>query len=370
MTSSRRRAREQLPTLTIVGAGGLVGSLVVSLLSLRAFSWGEVRLLASHRSAGRSMAVRGRRQPILQVEDGCFEGSDVVVFAAPAEVSLAWAPHALNSGAVVVDGSGAHVSSPDVPVVVPAVNGMSASDPGHRLVAVPGGMTSTLAEALSLIHRQWELDKVVVSTYEPASSMGLTGVDRLWEELQAVVEVQQTLGPVGTRPGDVRAALGSKLGDHPSPFLAPLALNVVPFIGESTPHGASSDEDHLVEELRQVLGLPTLRVSATRVMVPVATGHCASLHVTCHRRMKLNEVRGLFIEAPDLVLVDDPASGDVPTPVDVAGSDPAFVTRIRQNPEYRRELDFFLVGDNVRRGTALALLKVAELLAAREANHP
>lgn len=359
------QARKRPPVLTVVGAGGLVGSLVVSLLTLRAFNWGEVRLLASPRSAGRSLPVRGRRQPILPVEDGCFEGSDVVVFAAPAEVSLAWAPHALNAGAVVVDGSGAHVDNPEVPVIVPAVNGTAAADPGHRLVAVPGGMATTLSEALSLLHQQWELHKVVVSTFEPASLFGTQGVARLWEELQAAVEVHQSQFPLGQRPGDVRTAIGTQLGDA-SPFPAPLALNVIPFLGDLAADGTSSDERLLAEELRRVLGLPKLQISATRSLVPVTTGHCASVHVVCQRRVRLREARELFVEAPELVVVDDAAADDLPTPIDVAGSDPAFVTRLRQDREHRHELDMVLVSDNVRRGTALALLKVAELLALRE----
>lgn len=343
----------------------MVGTLVIPLLPLRQFEWGEVRLFGSARSAGRSVPVRGRRQLIEEITPEGLADADVVVFATPAEVALRWVPVALEAGALVVDGSGAYTDDESVPVIVPPVNGSIATDTSHQLLGVPGGLTTNLSEALAVIHSQWGLEEVVVSTYEPASSMGTAGVNRLKDELMAVVESAPGSGWLGQRPGDVRSAVGSQLGDIASPFVAPLALNVVPFMGEPAPGGASSDEDSLMRELPRVLGLPGLALSVTRVLVPVVTGHCASVHVICQKRFAVKKVRQSFIEAPDIVVVDDESFGDVPTPVDVAGSDPVFVGRMRQNPGRRNEMDFFLAGDNVRRGTALALLKVAELAASR-----
>lgn len=353
------------PTLVIVGAGGLVGTLAVSLLSLRQFEWGEVRLLASPRSAGRSMAVRGRRQNIREVRPESFAGADVVVFATPAAAGRRWIPVALDAGALVVDGSGAYGDDEAVPAIVPAVNSSLVTDTDARLLSVPGGLTTNLAEALAVIHSQWGLEQVVVSTYEPATLMGTTGVDRLREELTAVME--EATGPawLGQRPGDVRATVRTALGDEPSPFNAPLALNVIPFAGTQEPDGSPSDEASLLRELPAVLGLPSLAMSITRVLVPVVSGHGASVHVACEQRLTVNKVRQSFVEAPDIVMVDGEHLDDVPTPADVAGTDPAFIGRLRQPPGRPCELDFFLVGDNVRRGTALALLKVAELAATR-----
>lgn len=361
MTTGRQRR----PTLAILGAGGLVGSITVSMLSLRHFHWGEVRLVGSPRSTGRSMPVRGRRQPIEPSSVEVFQGVDVAVFATPAVAAGEWIQIALDAGALVVDGSGATVDDPQVPVLVPSVNAHAAAERRHRLVAVPGGMTSTLSEVLAAIHGQWGLENVVVSTYEPASAAGISGVDRLRDELDAVVADMHTDGWVGQRPGGVRGGLAARLGDHPSPFPAPLALNVIPMVGQPLGGGWSSDELTLQSELQRVLGIRDLTVSATRVLVPVLIGHCASVHTRTQQRAKVARVRQAFVEAPGIVVLDDPASGDFPMPVDVAGVDPVFVGRLRQDPGSENGVSFFLCGDNVRRGTGLALLKVAELMASR-----
>ncbi len=344
-----------------------MGSVTVSLLSVRPFHWGEVRLLGSERSAGRSVPVRGRRQPVLAIDDNAFDGIDIAIFASPADAAEKWIPHAIRAGAKVVDGSGWSVRDPAIPVVVPSLNGDTAFDEAHDLVSVPGGMTSTLSEALAGIHGQWGLEGVIVSTYEPASAFGFAGVDRLREEIHVAGEYQPTEVWAGQRPGAVRAGLADVLGDSSgSPFVAPLALNVIPLVGDPAEAGWSTDEQSLRRELRRVLGIERLPVVATRVLVPVITGHCASIHVSTARQVRLDRAKRFFIEAPDIVVLDDPAAGDVPTPADVAGADPLFVGRIRQDSNNASSLDFFVAGDNIRRATSTGLLKVAELIASMQ----
>jgi aspartate-semialdehyde dehydrogenase len=198
----------------------------------------------------------------------------------------------------------------------------------------------------------------VVASYQAASGAGQVGVDRLYDEM-AVVAGDRTLGTVA---GDVRRSVGDKLGDD-SPFPAPLALNVVPWAGSARDDGWTSEELKVRNESRKILGLPDLKVSATCVRVPVVTTHSIAVHATFSQEVSVQEARQVLVQAPSVVVMDDPANGDFPTPVDVVGADPTFVGRIRQALDFPNTLEMFVCGDNLRKGAALNTAQIAELLA-------
>jgi len=350
------------PTLAVVGATGAVGTVLLALLSERADVWGEIRLVASARSAGRRLRVRGSEVDVLALAPGVFDGVDVAIFDVPDPVSAQWAPVAVARGAVVVDNSGAFRMDPQVPLVVPEVNAAAALAHPRGIVANPNCTTLTMMAALGALHRRWGLRALVVASYQAASGAGQVGVDRLYDEL-AVVGGDRELGQVA---GDVRKAV-AELGPD-SPFPAPLALNVVPWAGSVRDGGWSSEELKVRNESRKILGIPDLPVSATCVRVPVVTTHSLAVHATFAEPVTLPEARSVLAAAPSVVVLDDPAAGVFPTPADAVGTDPTYVGRIRQAIDFPDTLDLFVVGDNLRKGAALNTAEIAELIAAQLAS--
>jgi aspartate-semialdehyde dehydrogenase len=348
------------PTLAVVGATGAVGSVMLQILSTREDVWGEIRLVASARSAGRRLKVRGEELEVVALAPEVFDDVDVAMFDVPDEVSAQWAPVAAERGAVVVDNSGAFRMDPEVPLVVPEVNPAQIRNRPRGIIANPNCTTLTMMDALGCLHAEWGLTELVVASYQAASGAGQPGVDRLYDELDVVAGNRS----LGQRPGDVRSAIEDKLGDAPSPFPAPLALNVVPWAGSLKDGGWSSEELKVRNESRKILGIPDLKVSATCVRVPVVTTHSLAVHASFQREIDVDEARQALVEAPSVVVVDDPASGDYPTPADVVGSDPTFVGRIRQAIDFPNTLDLFVCGDNLRKGAALNTAQIAELVAA------
>jgi aspartate-semialdehyde dehydrogenase len=347
------------PVLAVVGATGAVGSVMLSILSEWAAAgrdpWGDIRLVASPRSAGRRLAVRGEQVPVQALSAAAFDGVDIAMFDVPDEVSAEWAPVAVARGAVVVDNSGAFRMDPQVPLVVPEVNAEQVADRPRGIIANPNCTTMTMMAALGALHRRWRLTELVVASYQAVSGAGAAGPQRLYDEIAAVAG-DRTLGTVA---GDVRKAVPA----GPSPFPAPMALNVVPWAGSLKADGWSSEELKVRNEARKILGIPGLRVSATCVRVPVVTTHALAVHATFAAPLSAAEARAELDRAPSVVVLDDPAAGIFPTPSDVVGTDPTYVGRIRQALDFPNTLDLFVVGDNLRKGAALNTAQIAELVA-------
>ncbi|MFZ5846713.1 MAG: aspartate-semialdehyde dehydrogenase [Actinomycetota bacterium] len=346
------------PTLAVVGATGAVGTVMLGILSQREDVWGEIRLLASPRSAGKKLRVRGEEVTVQALSEKAFEGVDVAMFDVPDEVSAEWAPIAAAKGAVAVDNSGAFRMDPDVPLVVPEVNPDAVRNRPRGIISNPNCTTLTMMDAIGALHARWSLTSLVVASYQAASGAGQPGVDRLYDELE-VVAGDRSLGTVA---GDVRRAIGDKLGDD-SPFPAPLALNVVPWAGSARDGGWTSEELKVRNESRKILGLPDLKVSATCVRVPVVTTHSLAVHATFEQQVSVEEARQILVQAPSVVVMDDAESGNFPTPADVVGADPTFVGRIRQALDFPNTLEMFVCGDNLRKGAALNTAQIAELIA-------
>jgi aspartate-semialdehyde dehydrogenase len=342
------------PVLAIVGATGAVGTVMRDIVSERADIWGEVRLVASARSAGRMLPVRGEDVAVRALAPEVFDGVDLAMFDVPDEVSAAWAPVAAERGVVVIDKSGAFRMDPQVPLVVPEVNPDAAFDRPRGIIAVPNCTTLSLIVVLGALHRAFGLSELVAASYQAASGAGQAGIDALYDQL-AKVGGNRTLGQ---RRGDVRAEIPDG-----EPFGAPLALNVVPWAGSVRDEGWSSEELKIRNETRKILGMPDLKITSTCVRVPVMVGHSLALHAVFDREVSREEAQRVLSESPGVVLVDDPARGRYPTPADVAGLDPTLVGRLRQNQDNPRALELFVSGDNLRKGAALNAAQIAELLA-------
>ena len=347
------------PTLAVVGATGAVGTVMLDLLSTREDVWGEIRLIASPRSAGRRLTVRGVETEVIALSEDAFDGVDVAMFDVPDEVSAAWVPVAAGRGAVCVDNSGAFRMDPDVPLVVPEVNPADAAARPKGVIANPNCTTLSLIVAVGALHRAFGLEELVVASYQAASGAGQAGIDTLYGQLEKVGGTRS----LGQRAGDVRGVAGD-LG----PFPAPLALNVVPWAGSLKDEGWSSEELKIRNESRKILGLPSLRVNATCVRVPVVTTHSVAVHATFAEPVSRAAVWETLRDAPGIVLNDDPARGEFPTPADVVGTDPTWVGRVRQSLDDPNSIDFFVCGDNLRKGAALNTAQIAELLAAEFTN--
>ena len=343
------------PTLAVVGATGAVGTVMLDLLSTRKDVWGEIRLIASPRSAGRLLSVRGVETEVIALSAEAFDGVDVAMFDVPDEVSAAWVPVAAARGAVCVDNSGAFRMDPEVPLVVPEVNPGAALLRPKGVIANPNCTTLSLIVAVGALHRVFGLEELVVASYQAASGAGQAGIDTLYGQLEKVGGTRT----LGQRAGDVRAAVGD-LG----PFPAPLALNVVPWAGSLKEAGWSSEELKIRNESRKILGLPSLRVNATCVRVPVVTTHSVAVHARFSRQVGRESAWETLRSAPGIVLNDEPERGEYPTPADVVGTDPTWVGRVRESLDDPHAIDFFVCGDNLRKGAALNTAQIAELVAA------
>jgi aspartate-semialdehyde dehydrogenase len=352
MSASPLRSR---PTLAIVGATGAVGTTMCEIVSTGPDIWGEVRPIASARSAGKQITIRGEQVTVQDLTADVFDGVDLAMFDVPDEVSKDWAPVAAERGVIVIDKSGAFRADPQVPLVVPEVNPQAAFSRPKGIISVPNCTTLSMICVIGVLHQAYRLRELFCASYQAASGAGQAGIDSLYDQL-ATVGGNRALGQ---RPGDVRAAVPDA-----GPFGAPLAMNVVPWAGSLRPDGWNSEELKLRNETRKILGLDDIKISATCVRVPVIVGHSLALHAIFDAEVNRDEAAKLLSEAPGVKLVDRPEAGEFPTPIDVAGTDPTLVGRIRVSLDDPHALDLFVSGDNLRKGAALNAAQIAELLVA------
>ncbi|MBE1588799.1 aspartate-semialdehyde dehydrogenase [Nonomuraea angiospora] len=346
------------PTLALIGATGAVGTVMRDIVSSREDIWGEIRLVASPRSAGKVLQVRGEDVVVQALAPEVFDGVDIAIFDVPDEVSAVWVPIAAERGAIVIDKSGTFRMEPDVPLVVPEVNPLDARNRPRNIISTPNCTTLSMMAAMGALHAEFTLTELVVASYQAVSGAGVAGSARLYDEVEALAGDRT----IGQAAGDVRKVLANKLDDD-SPFPAPIAFNVVPWAGSYKDGGWASEELKLRNESRKILGIPDLKLSATCVRVPVITTHSLAVHARFEREITVADAHRVLEAAPTVVLMDDPANGVYPTPLDVVGNDPTYVGRIRQAIDFPNTLDLFVCGDNLRKGAALNAAEIAELVA-------
>jgi len=340
------------PSLAVVGATGAVGTAMLGILSERPDVWGEIRLIASARSAGKKLMCRGEELTVVALTPESFDGIDVAMFDVPDEISKEWAPIAASRGAVVVDNSGAFRMDVDVPLVVPEVNPQEIKNRPRGIISNPNCTTLSMIVTLGALHRDYELKELVVSSYQAASGAGQAGLDILREQIELVA---------GTTAGDAAGDLREIIKDN-GPFPAPLALNVIPWAGSLKADGYSSEELKVRNESRKILGLPNLKVSATCVRVPVLTTHSLTVHAVFAKEPSRKGAQDILRNAAGVKLVDDPENYKFPTPADVVGTDPTWVGRVRKSLDDPMALEMFVCGDNLRKGAALNTAQIAEHL--------
>lgn len=343
-------------TLVVVGATGAVGRAVLQTLGTRSVVWDELRLAASNRHAGEAVSAYGQQLPVQQISPQLFAGADVAIVALPEDAARVAAAMAGDAGVPVVDCSPAFRAEPQVPLVIPELNPAQINNRPRGIVASPSASSTAMLTALGPLHQGWGLESVVVTAMQAVSGRGDAGVERLVAEAESLVGQRS----IGLTPGDVRRLLD--LPDQ-SPFPAPVAANVVPVTSDLDAEGWSLQEARMRREARKVLGLPDLKVAATTVWVPVMTAHSLSVHATFGSEITADQARQALVEGSNSVVVlDDPENEDWPSPVDVAGSEPTFVGRIRSSPDFPRSLEVFVCTDNLRKGAALNMVQIAETI--------
>jgi aspartate-semialdehyde dehydrogenase len=348
-----KKKSSKKPSLAVVGATGAVGTVMLSILSERKDVWGEIRLIASARSAGKKLMCRGEELTVVALSPEAFDGIDVAMFDVPDEVSEQWAPIAVERGAVVVDNSAAFRMDPKVPLVVPEVNPKDAKKRPKGIISNPNCTTLSMIVAMGALNKKFELKELVVASYQAASGAGQPGIDTLREQMSLVAGTN-----AGEVSGDVR-----KLVKDLGAFPAPLALNVIPWAGSLKEDGYTSEELKVRNESRKILGMPKLKVSTTCVRVPVLTTHSLAVHATFKKEVTRKAAQKVLEKAAGVTLLDDPENKKFPTPNDAVGTDATWVGRVRQSLDDKKSIDLFLCGDNLRKGAALNTAQIAELLA-------
>ncbi len=326
--------------VAVVGATGAVGQTTLKILDERKFPVRELRAFASERSAGKSVTFKGEKIRVETVGPEAFKGVDVAFFSAGSAQSRQYAPEAVKAGAVVVDKSSAFRMDPAVPLVVPEINGRAVK--GHRgIVACPNCTTIVTVMPLKPLHDAGRLRRVVATSFQAVSGAGVNGV----EELRS-----QTLA----------WARGEPIA--PKHFLHQIAFNVIPHIDRFADGGYTGEELKLVNEVRKILELPDLAVSPTTVRVPVFTAHSIAVNAETEVKVTRERAREIFAGFPGLTLWDEPGENRYPMPVVVEGQDDCYVGRIREDLSQPNALNFWVVGDQLRKGAALNGIQIAELL--------
>jgi aspartate-semialdehyde dehydrogenase len=336
------------PRIALVGATGAVGAVMLSILAERGFPAREIVAFSSARSVGRTLAGVGEVQGL---SEESIAGFEIALFSAGAGVSREWAPRFAAAGAIVIDNSSAWRMDEQVPLVVSEVNPGALEHIERGIVANPNCVTMAIMLPLKALHDAFGLQAIVATSFQAAGGAGQKGMDELAEQMPVLHAARAQLVDDGARAVALVA--------H-SVHAAPLAYNVVPWLGSPAADGYSDEEMKLVNESRKILDLPELAVSPTKVRVPVMVGHAIELRATFARPPVLEQAIAALEAFPGLVL--DP----LPTPAGYAGRDEVAVGRIRPDLADANSLNLFVVGDNLRKGAALNAVQIAELLCARE----
>jgi aspartate-semialdehyde dehydrogenase len=319
--------------IAVLGATGAVGRTMLKVLDERRFPADELVLLASERSAGERLQCMGRDWTVQAVNAGSFEGCDVALFSAGASRSREWAPIAAKAGALVIDNSSAWRMDPDVPLVVPEVNGRRVANPPKGIIANPNCSTIQLVVALEAVRREAGLKRVVVTTLQSVSGAGNKGIAALDAELEH-----------------------GKADE--TPFVAPIAHNVLPYIGARAADGWNEEEEKVRLETRKILELPELPVAATCVRVPVRVGHSISATVETERAVEPAALHDAFRRMANLIFCE----ADDPLPIHAAGQDEVYVGHVRMDKDLPNTLHMWVVADNLRKGAATNAVQIAETI--------
>lgn len=330
--------------VAVVGATGNVGRELFNILDERNFPASKVHAIASRRSLGRKCSYGDKTLSCEDLAEFDFSTVDLVLMSAGGTVSKEWSPKIAAAGAIVIDNSSAWRMDPDVPLVVPEVNGEAVLDYGKKnIIANPNCSTAQLVVALKPLHSAAGIKRVVVSTYQSVSGAGKAAMDELWTQTK-----------------------GMFVNDKPTPqeFSRQIAFNVIPQIDVFLDDGFTKEELKMREETKKIIG-PEINLVATCVRVPVFVGHSESVNVELEDPLTVAQAQEIFRNADGVVLIDNPAEDQFITPIDCVGEWASYVSRVRKDPTVENGIMFWNVSDNLRKGAALNAVQIAEELVKR-----
>ena len=331
--------------VVVAGATGNVGREMLNILAERQFPADEVTALASRRSIGTEVSYGDKTLKTKDIDGFDFTGYDIALFAIGSDATKKYAPIAARQGCVVIDNSSLYRYDPEVPLIVPEVNPDAIE--GYRqkmIIANPNCSTAQMVVALKPLHDRARIRRVVVSTYQSVSGAGKDGMDELWNQTKGMYVPGQEV--------------------EPSKFQRQIAFNAIPQIDAFMDSGDTKEEWKMVVETKKIID-PSIKVTATCVRVPVFVGHAESINVEFEDFLDEDEARDILRESPGVLVVDKREPGGYVTPIEAAGEDATYVSRIRQDPTVENGLNLWCVSDNLRKGAALNAIQVAELLGNR-----
>lgn len=324
--------------LAVVGATGLVGSVILKVLEegkyLSISDSDELILTASHASVGKKIAFNGKELSVISIEDAITKIPDIAIFSAGSDTSIKYAREFTKHGSAVVDNSAAWRMYPDVPLVVPEVN-IHTVNQGQLLIANPNCTTIQLVMALAPLHLRYGIKRIVISTYQSVTGSGVRGVSQLENERKGKLHSEDKFYP------------------HQ------IDLNLFPQAGTFAEDGYNTEEAKIINETRKILGDESIMISPTVVRVPVIGGHSESVNVELKVSFEINEVRKLISEMPGIIVLDEPLKSIYPMPITAHGRDEVFVGRIRRDNSCENALNLWIVADNLRKGAATNAVQIA-----------
>ena len=330
--------------VAIVGATGAVGEEMLLCLEQRAFPVTKLTLLASARSKGKTLKFRGEEVTVEELTEDSFAGVDIALFSAGGSISKKFGPLAAAAGAVVIDNSSAFRMDPDVPLVVPEINGADALVHPKNIIANPNCTTIVTLMGVAPLHRAFGLRNLIAASYQAVSGSGAQGIYELESQMKQAVAGEEIQTKVYSRP---------------------IVSNVIPLIGPIEENGYTQEEMKMQFEGRKILHNPDLRASVTCVRVPVMRSHSVVVTAQFDRKITPAQAREVLASAPGVAVLDDPANLVFPTPLDTTNKDNCLVGRIREDLVLDNALSLWVVGDQVRKGAALNAVQIAELLVNR-----
>lgn len=325
--------------IAVVGATGLVGREMLTVLAERGFAQEEILVAASPRSVGTSIDFAGRKLTVMSVEDAIAAKPDYAIFSAGAAVSRQYAPLFAAAGTTVVDNSSAWRKEPAIPLVVPEIN-IDAVKADDRIIANPNCSTIQMVLALSALERRYGIRRLVIATYQSITGTGIKAVRQLEDEERHIAPADPAY------PNQIHR-------------------NLFPHGGDFQPDGYTTEEQKLIDETRKIYADPDIAITATVVRVPVVGGHSEAINVELRQEYRMDEVRQLIADTPGVILYDDPAHNRYPMPILAHHRDEVWVGRLRQDPSQPNSLNLWVVADNIRKGAATNAVQIVQELIKR-----
>jgi aspartate-semialdehyde dehydrogenase len=326
--------------IAVVGATGLVGTVMLKVLEERNFPLTELIPVASEKSVGKEITFKGKKFAVVNMDTAISMRPDIALFSAGGTTSLENAPRFAEAGTTVIDNSSAWRMDPSKKLIVPEVNANTLSI-DDKIIANPNCSTIQMVVALKPLHDRYRIKRVVVSTYQSVTGTGVKAVEQLMNERKGIT-------------------------DGPMAYAYPIDLNVIPQIDVFTDNGYTKEEMKMILETRKIMGDDTIRVTATTVRIPVMGGHSESVNIEFENEFDVAEVRDILAKTEGIVVVDDPANAKYPMPKDAHEKDEVFVGRIRRDESLPNTLNMWIVADNLRKGAATNAVQIAEYLVRKE----